>query len=206
MNPERFDQAADDALDREVRGLLAIEPSPQFHARVGARIASESAAGSARRAVWLGAGLALAAAGIIIVAVVSPRQAPRSAHGQQRPALAARGSVGMAPAISADARRLHSTEASPSIEAFARGARSAEAFARRSRSADAFARQQREPEILLAPDETRALRALLAGVRDGRIDLTPVSQATTPDVMELEPIRNLVIAPIVIAPVEGVYP
>jgi hypothetical protein len=63
-----------------------------------------------------------------------------------------------------------------------------------------------EPEVLLAPDETRALRALIAGVRDGRIDLAPSLRASRPAVMELEPIRKLVIAPITIAPIEGVHP
>jgi hypothetical protein len=66
------------------------------------------------------------------------------------------------------------------------------------------ARSSFEPEVLLEPGETRALRALIAGVREGHIDLTPVIEASTPSVMELEPIRDLVIAPIVIAPVEGV--
>jgi hypothetical protein len=64
-----------------------------------------------------------------------------------------------------------------------------------------------ESEVLLAPDETRALHALIAGVRDGRIDLRPVATAAPPpDVMDLAPIEPLAIPPIVIAPVEGVQP
>jgi hypothetical protein len=61
-----------------------------------------------------------------------------------------------------------------------------------------------DPEVLLEPGETRALRSLIAGVREGHIDLTPVTEASTPSVMEFEPIRDIAIAPIVIAPVEGV--
>ena len=38
----------------------------------------------------------------------------------------------------------------------------------------------RQPEILLDPAETRALRALIAGVRDGRIDLAAAQRSTPP--------------------------
>jgi hypothetical protein len=162
--------------------------------------------------VWLGAGLAALAAVIIAVAIVAPGRSLRTPQDVQQAALAARGSVGVASAISGRAR---SADALRSAKAFAlQRPRLAKAGALLSGSDDAFGLRshsgetvvQRKPEVLLEPAETRALRALIAGVRDGRIDLAPVAHATTPDVMELEPIHDLVIAPIVITPVEGVQP
>ncbi len=187
MRGERFnDPSADAELDREIRALLAVDPSPQFRASVRMRIANEPAAVNRRRLWWLSAAAIAAAAAVTAFMVVAPSRpvAPSST-------LTARSSVRLALPASPIARRLASDVVSPP---------------RRTSLARPGRTRPSEPEILLAPDETRALRALIAGVREGRIDLTPVSQATTPDVMELEPIRNLVIAPIVIMPVEGVFP
>jgi hypothetical protein len=69
-----------------------------------------------------------------------------------------------------------------------------------------------EPEILLDPAETQALRRLIAGVHDGRIDLTAAQNSVSPAPIELEPVTDIVIAPITIEPVaplpgaEGVRP
>jgi hypothetical protein len=205
MKAEAFHETPPDAaLDGEIRALFVVDPSPQFHASVRARIASDSAATSPRRTVWLGAGLAALAAVIIAVAIVAPGRSLRTPQDVQQAALAARGSVGVAPAISPGTGRARSADALRSADLSARALAEVEAFAHRSSSDEIIGR--RKPEVLLAPDETRALRALIAGVRDGRIDLAPVAHATTPDVMELEPIHDLVIAPIVITPVEGVQP
>jgi hypothetical protein len=192
MRRERFrDPWADAELDGEIRALLTVDPSPQFHASVRIRIANEPAAINRRRLRWLGAAAMAAAAAVTAFMVVAPsRSAPAIST------LTARSSVHLALPESPRARRLASDVVSSDIVSPAR-----RTSVRRPRDAPPS-----EPEILLAPDETRALRALIAGVREGRIDLTPVSQATTPDVMELEPIRNLVIPLIVIAPVEGVQP
>ena len=183
MNADRFDETPDDtALDREIRALLAVEPSPHFHASARRRIANASVSADRRRHPWwLGAVATAAVLTALVVVAPSQRPAPR-------PALAARRVAVFSPAIAQAMRRM-----SPEI---------APASGRMS-SAKRDLAQTFNPAILLAPDETRALRALIAGVREGRIDLTPVTRAATPDVMDLEPIHNLAIAPIVIAPVEG---
>jgi hypothetical protein len=192
MTAERFDETPDDAaLEREIRALLAVDPSPQFHARVSSRIA-RNAAGPSRRAFWLWPGAAALATLVVLLAVVW-RPAPPTPQNRRPPTLAASGSVGLVPSVLAPA---------PAMRRLVAGAL---AVSGRTPPRTARVTRERTPEILLAPDETRALRALIAGVRDGRIDLTGVTQATTPDVMDLEPIRNLVIAPIVIAPLEGVH-
>jgi hypothetical protein len=56
-------------------------------------------------------------------------------------------------------------------------------------------------EILLDPAETRALRGLIAGVRDGRVDLSAAQMSTTPAAMDLEPLADIVINPITIEPI-----
>jgi hypothetical protein len=66
--------------------------------------------------------------------------------------------------------------------------------------------------VLLDPAETRALRALIAGVRDGRVELSGAQHSTTPAPMALAPVTEIVIAPITIEPIapqsgaEGVRP
>ena len=58
----------------------------------------------------------------------------------------------------------------------------------------------REPEVLIDPAETRALRRLIAGTRDGSLDLSAALRATTPTAMDLPPIDALAIAPLTIDP------
>jgi hypothetical protein len=69
-----------------------------------------------------------------------------------------------------------------------------------SRSTKAFAFQTSEPEILIDVREAAALQRLITGVRDGRVDLSPVLHASTPEAMNLPPIDNIVIPPITIEP------
>lgn len=197
MKTEQFnDTPADAALDGEIRALLAVDPSPQFHASVRTQIANEAVLRS-HGAWWRAFGLAVLAAGVVLLALLA-RPAPRMSQSAMVPMLAARGSIGagplIAPPVRVDAAALIKTSA-VSVSDVPRTAGDAPLRVKRTS----------EPEILIAPDERRALRALIAGVRDGSIDLTPVTRATAADVMELEPIRDLVIAPIVITPVEGVH-
>ena len=58
-----------------------------------------------------------------------------------------------------------------------------------------------QSEILLDPTETRALRGLIAGVRDGRVDLSAVQQNAIPAPMDLAPVTDIVTAPITIDPI-----
>ena len=178
--------------DDDIRRALTVDPSPEFVARVRTQIANAPVAAD-QRLGWRLAAAAMAAAAIVL-AVVS--RAPRPTP--SLPTLIAHGSVGMA--IMVPPR--------PNVRLPLRAFRASGAGKPDAASVPVHVASQStrtaDPEILLAPGETRALRALIAGVREGRIDLTPVITATTPFVMELEPIRDLVIAPIVIAPVEGV--
>ena len=57
-----------------------------------------------------------------------------------------------------------------------------------------------QPEILLDPAETRALRALVDGVHAGRIDLAAAQRSTPAEPMVLAPIGDLEIRVMTIDP------
>ena len=182
-------------IDEEIRDALKIEPSPDFLARVRTRIASEPAP-SAWRWSWTVAAAGAMAIAVVIAAVVT-RPGPQRATGPDvvasRPALA--------PAFGP-------------VEPAKEPGRPAETIVRhRASAASRVARTvMSDPQILIDPRETRALRQLITGVRDGRIDLTAAQHSTTPPTMELPPLTDIVIDPITIDPIapqpgaEGVRP
>ena len=205
MDAARSGQAmTDTAIDREIQAALVVDPSPEFLARVRTRIATEPA----RATLWLSwnfvAAVALATA-IVAAAVVSRpdrkampvAQAPRAEDIRLPPPTAIE-QPGHAPAPIPVASG-PSTSSGPSRAPSRNGMR---------RKA---ARVRAEPELLLDPAETRALRRLIAGTREGTLDLSPSLQATTPTGMDLPPIDAIAIAPLTIDPLtpsgeEGVRP
>lgn len=66
MDGRRLDAVTDESLDREIESLLAVEPSPDFLARVRARIAEEEPHGS-----WVGWHLGVAVASLAIAVTVA---------------------------------------------------------------------------------------------------------------------------------------
>jgi len=56
-------------------------------------------------------------------------------------------------------------------------------------------------EVLIDARESAALRALIAGARDGRVDLEPVLRASTPTAMDLPPIGAIDIPFLTIDPI-----
>jgi hypothetical protein len=57
------------------------------------------------------------------------------------------------------------------------------------------------PDVLLDARESAALRALILGARDGRVDLEAVLRASTPNAMDLPPIGDIDIPIITIDPI-----
>jgi hypothetical protein len=202
MDAERNrDALTDAALDRDLQALLAVEPSPEFLAQVRTRIASEPEP----RAWWLSwkrAG-AVAAAAIVAIAVYlgGPRAQPPV---MQTPPLAAR----VLPNVAVDAgrpsqdRQRHASGVERPVQL---EADSGDVVRRgQIRQADASAGQplrgRMDTAALIDPREAAALRALIAGVRSGEVDLEPVLRASAPSAMDLPPVADIVIAPIAIAP------
>ena len=191
---------SDKALDDEIARALAVEPSPTFLARVRTRIDQEPAP-SAWRFGWMAG--AVAAAAVIVLAVVAQRGA---APVTNTPPLVARTVVeGSTPTLPHVGSALGRTDHSIAI---ARPTARPEGRALRPE----FALHAIEPEVLIDPREKAAIQRLMAGVRSGRVDLSPVLSATVPTAMDLPPVDDLVIAPISIEPLapqtgaEGVRP
>ena len=209
MDAERSGGAmTDTAIDREVQAALAVDPSPEFLARVRTRIATEPA-GDASWLSWkvVAAG-ALAVAILMAVVVSRPEGTPTAVSQASRAE-----DVRLPPSAAVEPPRRAETP-----EARTRAWRADQPPPRLRRSAEASAkaeapeaRRRPEPEILLDPAETRALRRLIAGTRDGSLDLSAALRAATPTAMDLPPIDAIVIAPLTIDPLtpsgeEGVRP
>src|SRR5439155_14398526 len=58
-----------------------------------------------------------------------------------------------------------------------------------------------EPEVLIDARESAALRALILGTREGRVDLEPVVRASTPTAMDLPPVGAIDIPFLTIDPI-----
>ena len=201
MDDERSGRAmTDTAIDREIQAALTVDPSPQFVARVRARIASEPA----RAASWLSWKLVAsgAMAALIVIAFVLMRPGEQTFNARPEPVEGrARGTLQSRP-------RSATTTAATTQP---RRAETPKARTLTRRAGAPQARRRPEPELLLDPAETRALRRLIAGTRDGSLDLSPALRATTPTAMDLAPIDAIVIAPLTIDPLtpsgeEGVRP
>jgi hypothetical protein len=159
-----------DPLDREIGHALAVDPSPDFVARVRARIADDPSPVSGGVG-WKVTGVALAAS--ILAAAVMLRPEPRPAP--ETPSLLASRSIDPPIVVPTAARSKTSHEATKSVTV----ASVAEATV-----------------ILVDQREADAIRAFMEGARTDRIELTPVAQAPAPAIMEPAPLRDILIPPI----------
>jgi hypothetical protein len=195
----------DDILTRDLERALAVDPSPEFVARVRARIAEEPSPASPPFG-WLFAGVAIAAVAAAVVLAVFVDSPARQTAPATAPLLASRSitssivvpDVGPAKAGPHEDRGLREG-AGPRTPSFV---------------GSGFSRTYTmpgEPAILIDAREMMALQRLIAGVRDARVDLTPLLKEATAAPMVLQPIDGLVIPPITIEPlvpggVEGERP
>jgi hypothetical protein len=175
-------------IDRDIRDALNVDPSPEFLARVRTRIANEPAP-SAWRWSWTVAAAGAMAASVIAAVILMPvRETMIVAPGatrQETPVAQA-----FKPAEAAAAARKPST-AGPPPRAISRYA------------SDATVRLKpdtTELPLLFDQSEMRALQGLIAAARNGSVALTTHNAAAPPEPMELEPVTDIVIAPITIEP------
>jgi len=186
MDADRRDsEMTDAALDRELQSILAVDPSPAFDARVRARIASEPRRSTSWTPAWIFAGAAAAAA-IVAIAVLAPGRVPPD----------------RAPALSPIASRPLTSIGSLAFGA-PRAARSQPArHTTDEMLAPSIATAERlSNEVVVDPREAAAILALLARARDGRIDLAPALNASTPAVMDSAPMADITIPDITIDPI-----
>lgn len=178
----------DNELDREIEALLAVEPSPEFRAKVRQRVANEPAR-PVWRVQWTFAAAGVLAAIIVTFVMVRPGAPPAA------PNLAARHVevlLDRAPVAAANAPR---------------GRAASDPLAVRP---DASDRAAAGPLVIVYAPEAAAWRRLLAGVSAGRIDagrLARVEPAMPADTSEEFVLPPVVIEPLTPAmPDQGVHP
>jgi hypothetical protein len=163
-----------DEIDRELSSELSIEPSPEFRARVRARISERPRSWFPQWYVPVAGAAALSAAIAMAVGLGVRENAPQA----RPPVLEQRSRQEVAvldPPASGPVHRSVST-------------------ANRGRP------RVRAPEVLIAPSEARGFRQLQALVEEGRTAFVFLSEDASDPAPE--PVRDIVIAPIVIAPLE----
>ena len=202
----------DDPLDREVRQLLAVDPSPSFEARVRARVAAEPAPNAWRDGrLWMAFGTAAATAAVVLVVAVSLLEPPADTGTEPSGVVAETGDV--APPSSAAAVRRETdrpvSDLSPPATAepdTATGPAAADAPARASRDVPSRPAPAARPpgpprftRVVFSAGETAALRRLLAQARDRPVFVSAAAEARTPTA-DGEPPAELDIALIAIEP------
>jgi hypothetical protein len=166
-----------DPIDRELASLLSVEPSPEFRARVRARIASEPAPRS-WYLQWRVVGVGVAGIAVAVVIVLGRAERPGNTQKSSSP------SIARLPLPSSTLTAVPTTVPEPRA--------AATAVYRPS--------PRRQPEVLMAPNEVRGFRQLAALVREGRTHFV-FGNEEAPAVLS-EPATDIVIAPIAIAPIE----
>ena len=184
MSDRHSDPMIDDALAREIEDALAVEPSPQFVARVLANTPERRT----WRFSWTFAVAAAGAAAAIVAAVlVMPRRGahtPTPAAPLQiatLPPMSASPSV--APAAQAEEPRVASAPATASVAPVA----AAVPVVRRA--------QTKEPEVLFAKDELAALQRLTRGITRGAVDPETLSGPTETAIAAIQT-AHIVLAPL----------
>jgi hypothetical protein len=185
MQPD--DALNDAALDRDLQQAFAIEPSPGFVARVRTRVAQEPMRSAPWRVSLLFAAGAIAAAIVIAFVAQQPkgRAVPVAAHPLASRTLVAAAGQPIDSRVPSAAGQESSTHAIVRRPATPLG--------------KAAPHEPSETaEVLIDPREAAALRALIAGVGTGRLDLTPILRASIPPAMDLPPIESIQIPDITI--------
>jgi hypothetical protein len=167
-----------DEIDRELASALSIEPSPEFRARVRARVASEPAPRS-WYLLWRVVGVGVAAVAVVMALVLGRLDPAGDTRSASRPVT--------------ERSPLPSTVLTASPVSVPVLQAVATAVSRRKP-------RVREPEVLVSPSDVRGLRQLAAIVREGRTQFV-FADEQAPDVVQ-EPVRDIVIAPIAIASLE----
>ena len=186
----------DEALEREIARALAVDPSPEFVARVRTQIANEPRP-TVWRMSWMLSAFALVAVAVLLAVMIDRRDGVPALVTSPLASRAIDGHPAMLPYVGSG---FLTAEASAKAVSRTSGQYGVSAF-RRTTASPAKAGRPILSLPLLDPRETQALRALIAGVRTNRVDLSPLLQSGAPAPMELPPVDDLVIAPLAIEPI-----
>jgi hypothetical protein len=180
-----------DPLDRELASLLSVEPSPEFRARVRARIEIEPPP-RAWFPRWGAVAAGVAVLSVIAVLVLGRGQLTGSTRRDvARPVSSSVASD----SVTSDsvASGFSRTIDSPPRAMVAAPVTTGQETNRRRR-------QRAAAEVLVAASEVRGLRQLAAIVRQGRTQF--VFQDKDTPAVSPEPVQDIVVAPITVTPLE----
>jgi hypothetical protein len=180
MDDRQPDDAVTDAtLERDVEQALAVDPSPEFLARLREGIANESvSSGWGIPWRWVGAGSAIAAIAITMLMFrpATPRPgdllAPRPVA--SKPAASPVASLPRAPGEQA---RIVRHRRSPAV------------------TSGVVRTRRAEPEVLIAKDEAAALKRLMRGLRQGVVEPSTSGEQLT-GIQAIRPPEPIVVLPI----------
>jgi hypothetical protein len=177
-HPER--PLTETALDREIAEALAVDPSPEFVARIRQRVAGQPAP-VAWPVSWTVYAGALAAAAAVVLLVLSRGPQPAMVPLGARAIPAAGRSPDVASALSRTTPRGASRSGSPRLPSASKEEPKA------------------DPEVIVDVREANALRALIAGASEERVDATPLVALLAEMAAPLQ-LSEIVFSPITIEP------
>jgi len=185
MDGHRSNAMKDTAIDRELQDLLAIEPAPEFTARVRARIEDDAQPGGwftwPRLAMGAGSIAVLTVAAVVLVP--SARNAPSA----------------IAPAMASTQTPTPAVTPQPVVRSDQQPS-TPPAVARSEHATIARVARNRDPEVIMPTEERRGMRRLLAMASQG--DQAVVALLTVPNSSPESPLGTppIVIQPLTIEP------
>ena len=187
----------DDPLE-QLRIELSVEPSPEFAAKVRARIAREPKRRWTTMAMWSLA----AAAAVVVLAVVALR--PRGEQGRPiavKEAPSPVAALATPAAVGPPAPKAPAAEAAPATTPGP--ARHAVFAAVRHADVERAAAGSPRLEVLVPPDQRRAIDRLISDLNGGRLDPTVLAFASVDQQAELAKPATIAVAPIEIPVIGG---
>lgn len=188
MDGHEHEQVSDQTLDRQIAAALAVEPSPEFRARVRARVATDKVhVAWWRSPTWAGFSIAMVTVGVIAGWIGWNRavvDAPRASAGT---------TVETTPALVAG------DSAPPVVRVERLDAR--QTARRESPVAPRRALASRR-EVIVSPDDASALRHLVTAIATRQLDAGDIPPLRTESV-PLPPIDEIVLEPIKLSPIAG---
>jgi hypothetical protein len=184
MDGRRIDAVTDESLDREMESLLAVEPSPDFLARVRARVAEEPLPRRWRTSWMFASAAAVAAAVVALLAWPASEQAPSRPAPVEPPHIVDAGRA----IVSAPVTQPSPVPKPVSVSAGA-------AVPAPDRAIDIAL-----PEVMIAGNEVAAYTALVASIRQSRFDVAVPAALDLDAPIEIKglpPIEPIEIEPIV---------
>ena len=190
---DRHNQVNDTAVDRALREALDVSPSPDFVARIRTRIASEPAPRSAwhRWAVW--APVTAGATAVIAFGL----WVARPAEVRLRPDTTTATNVSPTPTV-----RLKPDTTPGTVRLKQDTTYDHQTNEGRTYVVSAFRRTVKEPEILISPSESAALRRLIARASQEAVVVIPVALPEPTLGEEIKPLPE--IEPIKVDPITPV--